>query len=93
MKNKNNIIIAILCLSAAVLVGLNLGSGSNSAQAGVVVVGRDYQAVTARSRNGGEALYILDNKTGQLAVFLYDTKDRTVRVRDVRMVRDAFAGR
>jgi hypothetical protein len=58
-----------------------------------VVTGRDYQAVTTRAQNGGDALYILDNKTGQLAVFMYDARDKTVHVRDVRYVRDAFAGR
>ena len=64
-----------------------------TATASVAVVGRDYQLATTRAKTGGDALYILDNKTGQMAVFLYDTRDRMVRVRDVRMVRDAFAGK
>ncbi len=84
--------IVLLSMMAVSMVVLSLNS-TPTAMGATAVIGRDYQAVTARAQTGGEALYILDNKTGQLAVFLYDTKDKTLRVRDVRMVRDAFVGR
>lgn len=89
--DRKTIGIVVLSVVATLLVSMNLIAPS-PATASVAVVGRDYQLATARAKAGGEALYILDNKTGQLAVFLYDTRDRMVRVRDVRMVRDAFAG-
>ena len=89
---KKTIGIVLLSVSAVLLLILNISSPP-TATAAAVASSRDYQAVTSRAKTGGEALYVLDNKTAQLAVFLYDTKDKTVRVRDVRMVRDAFAGR
>ncbi|MEO6435465.1 MAG: hypothetical protein ABIP55_06840, partial [Tepidisphaeraceae bacterium] len=61
-----------------------------SANANVVVKDRDYQVVTAKIQTGGDGLYILDNRTGQIAVFTYDTGARTVRARAVRNVADAF---
>ncbi|HEX2970767.1 MAG TPA: hypothetical protein VHP11_00440 [Tepidisphaeraceae bacterium] len=90
--DRKTIGIVVLSVTATLLVGMHLIS-TPTASAEMAVSGRDYQAVTAKAQGGGEALYILDNKTGQMAVFLYDTRDKTVRVRDVRMVRDAFAGR
>lgn len=90
--DRKTLAILILTVTATLMVAFSIVS-PQPAQAAVSVVGRDYQAATARAQGGGEALYVLDNKTGQIAVFLYDTKDKTVRVRDVRRVRDAFGGR
>ena len=84
--------IVTLSITAIVLVLANMASPT-PATAEAVVAGRDYQAVTTRMQTGGDALYILDNKTGQLAVFSYDLKEKKVVPRDVRYVRDAFAGR
>lgn len=90
--DRKTVGIVVLSAMATLLVSLQFVS-TPTADAAVAVAGRDYQMATARAKAGGEALYVLDNKTGQMAVFLYDTRDRTVRVRDVRMVRDAFVGR
>ncbi len=90
--DRKTIAIMILTATATLLATLHLIS-TPTAEAAIAVSSRDYQAATAQAQAGGEALYILDNKTGQMAVFLYDTRDRMVRVRDVRMVRDAFEGR
>ena len=90
--DRKTITIIALSMLAGMLLMLNIDA-QRTAEGNVVVVGRDYQAVTTPSKQGGDALYILDNKTGQMAVFMYDTRDRMVRARDVRMVRDAFAGR
>lgn len=64
-----------------------------AAKASVVVTGRDYQACTVKSQRGGDSLFIVDNKTGQMAVFTYDPSTRVVRSRAVRFVADAFGGR
>ena len=47
----------------------------------------------ARIQTGGDGLYILDNRTGQVAVFTYDPASRGVRARKVRNVADAFMTR
>jgi hypothetical protein len=60
------------------------------ADAMVAIKERDYQLVTARIQTGGDALYIMDNRTGQMAVFSYDPASRTVRARTVRQLADAF---
>jgi hypothetical protein len=90
--DRKTLAIAALTITALVLIFANIVSPT-PAPAAAVVSGRDYQAVTTSMQTGGDALYILDNKTGQLAVFAYDPKDKSVRVRDVRYVRDAFDGR
>lgn len=87
--DRKTIGIMILTATATLMVALHL-TATPTAEGAVAVVGREYQAATAKAQTGGEALYVLDNKTGQLAVFLYDTRDKAVRVRDVRMVSDAF---
>lgn len=90
--DKKTLGIVALSVTATLLVFANLVEPTPT-MAEAVVNGRDYQAVTTKAQAGGDALYILDNKTGQLAVFMYDPRDKMVRVRDVRYVRDAFAGR
>jgi hypothetical protein len=85
--------IGILGLSAAALLGLNLTSPPTG-QASAIAVSRDFQAATAPGQGGtGDTLFILDNRTGQIAIFTYEHRDRTVRARDMRHVREAFIGR
>ena len=50
----------------------------------------DYQAVTAQIQSGSEALYIVDNRTGLLAVFVYDPQSRALQAKAVRPLADAF---
>lgn len=90
--DKTKLGITALAVSAAILLGLNLTTPSPT-QAAAIAASRDYQAATSKAQNGGEALYILDNRTGQIAVFLYDTRDKNLRARDVRLVRELFFGR
>ena len=51
---------------------------------------RDYQVVIAREQNGGDGVYVLDNREGNIAVFTYDASARALRARAVRPVADAF---
>ena len=90
---KTTLGITALSLSAAMLAIANFTVRPTPAVAAEVVTGRDYQAATARAQTGGEALYILDNKTGQIAVFAYDSKTRDVRLRVVGFVSSAFEAR
>ena len=86
---RQNIAIFILSLTAALLLAAHVMVQPAEAQA--VIKDRDYQVVTAKIQTGGDGLYILDNRTGQMAVFTYDAASRGLRARTVRNVTDAFA--
>ena len=80
-----------ICVLSVSAVALMIGNFMTPpAQAEVSVSNRDYQAVTASMQTGGDALYILDNRTGQLAVFTYDPNTRTMVPRAMRPLADAF---
>jgi hypothetical protein len=85
---RQNIAIVILSITAALLFAAHVLI--QPADAGVVIKDRDYQVVTAKIATGGDGLYIMDNRTGQVAVFTYDAASRGVRARTVRNVADAF---
>jgi hypothetical protein len=91
--DRKSFTVGILSITALILVIANLVPMPQPAIAAETVKDRDYQVVTARVQTGGEGLYIMDNKTGQVAVFTWDTGARQVRVRGVRNITDAFAGR
>lgn len=84
--------IGILSITALVLLVANFLPKS-PVGASTAVSGRDYQAVTARSKQGGETLYIVDNKTGLMGVFTYDVSRRTVVPRGVKPMSDCFQRR
>jgi hypothetical protein len=52
---------------------------------------RDYTLVTARVQQGGQGLYIVENRSGMMAVFTWDPASRMVKVRAVRPIADAFS--
>lgn len=89
--DKKTFGIGILSLMAVVLMIANF-MPVQPASAGTVIKDRDYQLVTAKVQQGGEALYVLDNRTGLLAVFVWDPTSRSVRVRDVKPLTFAFGG-
>ncbi len=60
------------------------------ASATMVVKDRDYQAVTARILQGDEGLYILDNRTGEMAVFVFDPAAKKLVVKAQKPIMDAF---
>lgn len=91
--DKKLFIIAVLSLSAVILFAANLLQ-PRMAHAGLVVKDNDFTAVTARTAQGAEALYILDNRTGNMVVMNYDTNQRAVvPVTPARPVTDAFKRR
>jgi len=89
---RKKLTIAVLTASAVLLGAAHLfiGGGQPTANAQAVLKDRDYQVVTARIANGGDALYVLDNRSGMIAVFVYDPGARGVRPMAVRNVADAF---
>lgn len=90
--DKKSILLALLTISAAILVIANVLL-PNSANAQVSVKERDYQVVTAHLPTGGDGVYILDSRTGQVGVFSYDSSSRTIVPRAIRPVADAFVTR
>jgi len=85
---RNNLGIGILSTTALLLIIAHwLVPAPAGAQ--VAIKERDYQVVTARIATGGDGLYILDNRTGQVAVFTYDPSARTLRARTKLNVSDA----
>ena len=91
--DRKSFTVGILSITALILVIANLVPMPQPAFGGEAIKDRDYQVVTARVQTGGEGLYIMDNKTGQVAVFTWDTGARQVRVRGVRNITEAFSGR
>jgi hypothetical protein len=92
MIDKKTFTIGMLSLTAVVLFVANLMM-PQPADAYVAVKDRDYTAVTGRTTRGGEALFLTDNRTGTLAVFVFDPTARTLRALDVRSLTEAFSGR
>jgi hypothetical protein len=85
---KQTLAILGLSLTAALLLAANFIN--LPAKADTVVSDRDYQLITARSGNGGEGLYIMDNRTGLLAVFMYDPNVRSLQPRAFTAVANIF---
>jgi hypothetical protein len=92
MDRKKTLSISFLTLTA-ILLGIAHWFVPQPASGMVAIKERDYQVVTARIQTGGDGLYILDNRTGLMAVFTYDPSARSVRARTVRSVADAFGTR
>lgn len=93
MLDRKTFIIGILSLSAVMLFVANLLLPPRVA-ADQLVKDRDYQAVTGMiSTPGGDALYLTDNHSGMMAIFVYDPSIRDVKLVAVKPVMDAFAGR
>jgi hypothetical protein len=91
MIDKKTFTIGVLCVTAIVLLAANLMLPQPAA-AEVAVKDRDYTAVTGRTTKGGDALFLTNNQTGVMAVFVFDPNARSLRALDVRKVSEAFAG-
>ncbi|MDP9172964.1 MAG: hypothetical protein M3O30_03755 [Planctomycetota bacterium] len=83
-------LIAIVMLTLSALSLMVADFATPKARADEAVNSRDYQVVSARIQEGGEGLYILDNRTGQIAIFTYDVKSRTLRPRVIRPLSEVF---
>ena len=91
MIDKKTFTIGVLSVTALILFIANL-SLPQPAVAEVAVKDRDYTAVTGRTTKGGDALFLTDNRSGMMAVFVYDPNRRTLRALDARSLTEAFAG-
>jgi hypothetical protein len=88
--DKKTFGIGILSITAALLFVAAL-LPTPKADAAFAVMDRDYQVIAVKSQQGGDSLYVVDNRTGLVAVFAFDPRTRVLRPRQVRAVADAFA--
>jgi hypothetical protein len=89
MLDKKTFIIGVLSISAVVLTAANLLQ-PRVAEASFVVKDQDYTAVTARVSKGGEGLYIVDNKTGNMIVLSFEPGKGIVPLGAPKPLMDAF---
>ena len=89
--DKKTYTLGILSLTATGLFVANLVMPPR-AMADQAMKDRDYQAVTARYQGNDEGLYVLDNRSGQMALFVYDPNIRGLALKDMRPIMTAFAG-
>lgn len=90
--DKKTFAIGVLSVTAVMLFVANLFVAQPRAMAEQVIKDRDYQALTARWQANDDALYILDNRTGMMAAFVYDPNQRAMVARARAPVMDAFGG-
>ena len=86
-RGKTWIAICILTVSA---IAMMIANFVPFAHASAVVGDRDYQVVTARLEGGGDGVYVLETRTGKLAILTYDTNSRALLPRVVRPISDVF---
>ena len=89
--DKKIIAIIILSITASLMSLATIFSGSPARADQVNASNRDYQSVTARSATGADDLFILDNRTGFLAVFSYDQTRRGVFPRQFTSLSKLFS--
>ena len=89
--DKKTFGIGILSITATLLTLACLLVPTKKADAAFAVKDRDYQLLTVENVTGGDALYVVDNRTGLMAVFIYDPNGGVLRPRAVRAVSDAFS--
>jgi hypothetical protein len=87
---KKTFVLGVLTLSAAVLLVANILAPRGAVAMTTIYDKETYQMQTGRIANGGEALYVTDNRTGIMGVFVYDPNRRAVVVRAVKPVMAAF---
>jgi hypothetical protein len=75
--DRKNFYIGILSLSATVLLMANYFT-PQPAMALQTIKDRDFSLVTASSQSGSDSLYVLDNRTGRVAIFAYDPAARSL---------------
>jgi hypothetical protein len=73
--DKKTFTIGILSLSAVILMVANYFA-PQPAYALQTIKDRNFSMVTANTQNGGDVLYVLDNLSGRIGIFAYDTNKR-----------------
>jgi len=86
---KQALIVALVCLNAALLVALVFGTGVPTAQAQVVGGGSNYLLMTGRIGGDYDGVFLLDLKTRQVAAIRLDkNRKRMVPIAKRELKRD-----
>jgi hypothetical protein len=88
--DKRTFALGVLTLSAVILLVANILAPRGAVAMTTVFDKETYQMQTGRVSNGGEALYVTDNRTGMMGVFVYDPNRHSVVLVARRPVMDAF---
>ena len=88
--DKKTFTIGILSVTALVLFVANMIAPRTAAYGDEVIKDRDFQAITARTLKGGDALYLTDNRTGIMAVLAFNPAKKRLDVLDVQEISNAF---
>jgi hypothetical protein len=86
--DKKTYAIGVLFVTAVILLVANSFT-VKQAQA-YAVKDRDYQLVTAAATEGGESLYITDNRTGLIAIFAWDGAAHKLVLKDRKSITEMF---
>jgi hypothetical protein len=87
--DKKIFAIGVLSLTAALLLIGNYFA-PQQAYATTSMKDRDFSMVTAATQTGGDSLYVLDNRTGRIAVYSYDPSGRVIRPRGAGEMANLF---
>ena len=87
--DKKTFAIGTLSITGLLLLLINLIPMPSAARADVIK-DRDYQAVTASIRQGGDGLFVIDNRTGKIGIFAYDNSRKGIATLDIQDVTTAF---
>lgn len=86
----SNVSLLMLTIAVALLALFNFALPKQTAEAASSIKDRDYQLVTSKMKHGGEALIVVDNRSGRIAVFTYDFASRTLVSRTTGSMVDVF---
>jgi hypothetical protein len=89
--DKKTFAIGVLFVTAVILLVANSFTVPQ-AQA-YSIKDRDYQLATTAATEGGDSLYITDNRTGLVAIFGWDPGARKIVLRDRKSLADMFQAR
>jgi hypothetical protein len=90
MIDKKAFTIAVLSLSALILLVANLIAPRPAQATYETIQDNDYSVVTATSPKGGDAIYVTDKRSGKQAVFIFDPNRRTLVLQDVQPMQRLF---
>jgi len=86
---KKKLIVALVCLNAALLLALMLGSNAQPAKAQALRGGADYLLVTGKIGTTTDAVYVIDLAGRKLAAWRFDkTRKRPVQYKGRDLVKD-----
>jgi hypothetical protein len=88
--NSKTLTISTLSITALILFIAQFIPITPITSAATTIKDRDYSLATAISSQGGDIIYVTDNRTGLMAVFVWDPTSRSLQPRAGYSLADAF---